>query len=205
MHATFLTIPSPFGGEPTSICGQILFVQVIQWYYWQESPGQQQGIELLTALAMVVFYRVYSDILAQWGMKLTHQGTCPLLPGAWNGLSAAHLSQIFEVENCPKAGFARMTYRYADHAVSSVRAVAWFSQAQSTGAILDDFMGMGHWKPMDASHTCHHDNCIIHVTYEFADINQDRKDCCKRAKAVRRAGRTVPHHCTKHNLYVWCR
>lgn len=52
---------------------------------------------------------------------------------------------------------------------------------------------------MDVSHTCHHNNCIIHVVYDPTHINQDRKSCCELARKLRREGQVIPKHCDKHN------
>ena len=52
---------------------------------------------------------------------------------------------------------------------------------------------------MDASHTCHHSSCIVHMVYNPAHVNQDRKSCCESARKLRRARQAIPKHCDKHN------
>lgn len=55
---------------------------------------------------------------------------------------------------------------------------------------------------MDASHTCHHDYCLIHVTYKAADVNMSRQDCCREARRLRQQNAAdVPEHCfiSKHD------
>ena len=50
---------------------------------------------------------------------------------------------------------------------------------------------------MDGSHLCHHEHCIVHLTYESADTNLDRWNCCLEARFLRQEGRKVPEHCGK--------
>ncbi|KAL8762038.1 MAG: hypothetical protein Q9184_001885 [Pyrenodesmia sp. 2 TL-2023] len=64
---------------------------------------------------------------------------------------------------------------------------------------LDNFLGCGPYQPMDASHLCHQDHCIVHVTYEAADINQDRKLCAERARNARKEGADIPRSCSRHS------
>jgi hypothetical protein len=51
---------------------------------------------------------------------------------------------------------------------------------------------------MQASHLCHHHLCIVHVVYESAEVNTDRKQCYQRAKFLRHEGLPVPPHCERH-------
>ena len=48
---------------------------------------------------------------------------------------------------------------------------------------LDNFVGCKAFKPMQASHLCHHHNCIVaeHITWEAYDANLDRKECHEEA------------------------
>ena len=44
---------------------------------------------------------------------------------------------------------------------------------------------------MNVFHLCHHKHCIIHVIYEFADFNQDRLQCFKKIKFLRKKKKFV--------------
>lgn len=135
---------------------------------------------------------MYRSLLAQWGVKPGHQGTCVLLPEDWRSAAPLDLMALFSFENRPFAGDRRAWYKHADHGTTMVRALSWFSKWPRTGLELDNFLGCGPYKPMDASHLCHHEHCILHVVYEPADINQSRKDCWRRARFLRQEGRPVP-------------
>jgi hypothetical protein len=52
---------------------------------------------------------------------------------------------------------------------------------------------------MDASHLCYHEHCIVHVVYESADINQNRKDCLRRALFLRQERRFISERCEMHD------
>jgi hypothetical protein len=45
----------------------------------------------------------FSSILAQWGVKPTHTGTCLLLPADWAALDPIRLAALFSPENYPHA------------------------------------------------------------------------------------------------------
>jgi hypothetical protein len=49
------------------------------------------------------FDRHFTTLLAQWGVKETHQGTCLLLPADWAALDPLRLASMFSAENCPFA------------------------------------------------------------------------------------------------------
>ena len=48
--------------------------------------GQQEGINWLTHAAKLRFEQHYETLLARWGVKPSHKGTCILLPEAWKAL-----------------------------------------------------------------------------------------------------------------------
>ena len=167
----------------------------------KKHPGQQQALDWLTACGKNKFDEKLAALLSQWGVKETYQGTCVLCPQEWSSLEPIHIMDLFDAEKCPFAGSGRLTYQYSDHATSFVRAAVWFRDEHwpRKGVELDNFLGGGPFKPMDASHLCHHDACIIHTTYEPAHINQDRKNCSIEAQSLRQQGLSVAERCDKHN------
>ena len=52
---------------------------------------------------------------------------------------------------------------------------------------------------MDASYTCYYNSCIVHIVFDPANINHDRKECCETAIRLRREGKPIPEHCEKYN------
>lgn len=108
---------------------------------------------------------------------------------------------VFDLENRPSEKVRCLKYHYAHHATTFARALVWFTQGiwPRSSLHLDNFMGYGPYQLMNASHTCHHDWCILHVTYEPVYINIDRKVCCESSRRMRREGREIPKHCDKHS------
>ena len=164
-------------------------------------PSQERGIYWLTTAGKERFENKRAVLLDKWGVKRAHTGTCVLCPEDWNPLKPTRIMELFNNERCPPAGSARLTYQYSDHQVKFARAAAWFEDRTwpRRGVDLDIFLGDGPYKPMDASHLCHHDDCIIHITYEPANVNQDRKRCRLRAQQMRQRGENVPEKCGEHN------
>ncbi len=161
--------------------------------------SQQRGLDWLTGAAQRKFDETYKTLLALWGVKPTHKGTCVLCPEDWKFLDPIDLMALFTTDNCPSLKAARAWYSYSDHATTLARSKAWFSQWPRSGVELDNLLGSGPYKPMDASHLCHQGHCIIHVVYEGADTNQDRESCRKEARFLRQDGRPVPESCAVHN------
>ncbi len=160
--------------------------------------AQQRGLEWLTGSGKSYFNSKFEHHLAQWGVRVGHTGTCVLLPEAWKAMQPMELLRVFENNDIHLRGMGRAQYSHSDHATTLARAAAWFMKWPRTGLELDNFLGGGPFKPMDASHTCHHEHCIVHVTYEPADVNLDRSDCCSQARLLRQDSRVVPEHCSKH-------
>jgi hypothetical protein len=81
------------------------------------------------------------------------------------------------------------------------RAIAWFADQDwpRNGLELDNFLGSGPYKPRQGSHLCHKHLCLIHVSFETAEDNKDRKECHLRAQFLRQEGLPVPKHCSKHD------
>lgn len=134
-------------------------------------------------------------------MRKAHKGTCVLCPEDWSSLDPMVIMKLFNNDKSPTAGSGRLSYQYKDHATAFVRARAWFSEESwpRIGIELDNFLEGGPFKPMDASHLCHHDDCIVHITWEPANINHDRKLCRALARYLRQQGGLVPECCNKYN------
>ena len=164
----------------------------------KKTPGQQRGIDWLTTSGKAHFESTLETLLAQWGVKPRHHGTCVLLPEDWKAMDPIDLMTVFRDHKPPSSGSSRAWYAYSDHATTLTRARAWYRRWPRTGVQLDNFLGCGPFKPMDGSHLCHQEHCIIHVVYESAAINLDRWNCCLRARFLRQDGRDVPTHCTEH-------
>ena len=164
----------------------------------KKTHGQQRAIDWLTAAGKAYFDSTHAMFLAQWGVKAGHRGTCVLLPEDWKAMDPVDLMETFDDYQLPSGGSGRAWYSYSDHATTLARALAWYGEPRR-GADLDNFIDCGPYKRKDGSHLCHHEHCIIHVTYELADINWDRWNCCLEARFLRQDGREVPEHCTKYS------
>lgn len=164
-------------------------------------PDQLRAITWLTKEGHDSFYRRHEYWLAIWGVGLSHDETCVLMPEDWKGADPMDLLTLFDLDNCPVGQSTRLRYQYGDHSTSHARSLGWYDKKlwPRSGEALDNFLSTGPFKPMDASHTCHHDCCIIHVTWEDAPTNQDRKYCHQLAKKLRREGKCPPKHCSRHN------
>lgn len=145
------------------------------------------------------FYAFYHALLALWGVSLQHKGTYVLAPEEWRSAAPLNLAAMVDPHNHPPMGAPRACYSYGDHATTLARALAWYAVWPRTGADLDVFLECGPFKPMDASYLCHHEHCIVHLTYEPANFNQARKECRRRAVFLRRERKPVPKCCTEHN------
>lgn len=164
----------------------------------KKTPEQQRGLAWLSASGKAHFNDNHGMLLAQWGVKAGHRGTCVLLPEDWKAMDPIDLMTTFENYNPPSGGSSRAWYSYSDHATTLARAAAWYGRWPRTGVELDNLLSCGPFKPMDGSHLCHHEHCIIHLTYESADTNMDRWNCCLEARFLRQDGRQIPEHCGKH-------
>ncbi|KAH8791671.1 hypothetical protein BGZ57DRAFT_922836 [Hyaloscypha finlandica] len=162
--------------------------------------NQQRAIAWITYAAKSHFDHHFSSILAQWGVKPTHTGTCLLLPADWAALDPIRLAALFSPENCPHAWADGVTYQYDDHTTSLTRATAWFADTHwpRDGSELVNFLGNGPYKPKQGSHLCHHHLCLTHLVFESVEENEDRKECHARAKFLRQEGLPIPRYCTKH-------
>ena len=166
----------------------------------KRSPGQPKGLDWLTQDAKAKFFTMYESLLAKWGRTTRHQGTCLLVPQDWIHSEPLDLMALFSIDNLPTAASRRAVYSHADHGVALARAKVWFDLVQRRGVDLDALLESHRsLRPMDASHLCHHEHCVIHLVYEPANVNQDRHECCSQAKFLRSERRMVPEHCTLHD------
>ena len=161
-------------------------------------PSQPKALDWQTTQGKVHFIEFEDEIFARWGQLRSHWSTCLLVCEDWRHSDPLDIMALFSPENMPPVGSPRAKYSYKDHGVSLARAKVWFEKLQRTAGDLDVLLNTGPFKPMDASHVCHHEHCIKHVVYEPAHINHDRQECCNRAKFLRSEGRDVPEHCTVH-------
>ena len=162
-------------------------------------PNQIRASDWLSYAAKEAFEQELAACLALWGVAPLHQGTCILIPENWKGLNPLDLESWFDLDNCPNSKVPRLRYQYSDHSTAFVRAKAWFQQWPRCGTELDNYLDTGSFKPMDGSHTYHHNSCIVHIVYEPADVNDNRKECCALAKRLRQEGTSIPEHCAAHN------
>ncbi len=161
--------------------------------------GQQRGLGWLSVEGKAHFESTLERLLAQWGVKAKHRGTCVLIPEDWKALDPIDLMAIFDDHQLPSGGSSRAWYSYSDHATTIARAAAWYGEWPRRGVELDNFLGCGPFKPKDGSHLCHQEHCIVHLVYESAAVNWDRRDCSHEALFLRQDGREVPESCTKHS------
>lgn len=158
---------------------------------------QQLGAEWLLLTAKEAFDRKYASLLSQWGVKSGYQGTCILCPEDWASADPTSLFDCLENET-PGVLRPRAWYSHAGHGTTLARARAWFQGWPRRGIELDNFMGYGPFRDMDASHLCHHGHCLVHLVLEEAPVNQSRNGCRDLAISLRRANQEIPALCSDH-------
>lgn len=163
--------------------------------------GQQKAIAWLGTPAKTDYDRVYANFVGRFGgVNPSHRGTCVLCPEDLRAVDPASLVDLVDPRRLPAGNSPRLTYRYSDHTTDFARATGWFNGPwPRTGVQLDNLIGCGLFEPMDASHLCHQEHCLVHLTYEAAHTNQDRKQCAAGARSARRAGTEVAARCSRHN------
>ena len=65
----------------------------------KKTLGQQRGLEWLSASGKAHFDDTHEMLLAQWGVKAGHRGTCVLLPEDWKALDPIDLMTTFRISN----------------------------------------------------------------------------------------------------------
>lgn len=164
------------------------------------TPNQQRGLDWLSSAARDKFANSWEGVLSSWGVRPSHKGTCVILPEAWKAMDPKDIMESFQDYEHPTSSDDRATWGFRDHSTTMARAAAWFLEDwPRRGGDLDNFLGCGPFRPMDAFHLCHHDHCLVHITYEGADINQDRTNCCNEARILRHNGADIPEHCMSHS------
>ncbi|KAL8883026.1 MAG: hypothetical protein Q9198_000064 [Flavoplaca austrocitrina] len=121
----------------------------------------------------------------RWGVQPDHHASCILICEDWRLLYPSDLKDSFSADSCPSTELSRCSYRYDGFSTTLPRATAWYSKWPRRGIELDNLNGTDYYKLMDASHLCHQEHCIVHITYEGADTNQDRKQCHEQARWMR--------------------
>ena len=66
-------------------------------------PLQQRAIGWITQAAKKHFDDYFTKLLARWGVKKTHQGSCILYPADFSSLDPLTLAGMFNAKNCPFA------------------------------------------------------------------------------------------------------
>ena len=61
----------------------------------KKTPGQQRGLDWLLAAGKAHFDDYHKMLLAQWGVKAGHRGTCVLLPKDWKAMNPTDLKEVF--------------------------------------------------------------------------------------------------------------
>ena len=146
------------------------------------------------------FLTRFAALLARWGVRIGHQGTCVPCPEKWRAADTLKLLDLMGSRQFPDVKTSRASYRNSDHTTTLARAAAWFVDWRPRrGVELDNFLGCGDHQKLDASHLCHHKFCLFHVILEPAPINQSRYECLDHAHFLRAEGHEVPECCTKHS------
>ena len=166
-------------------------------------PGQIQAIDWLRPKAKLQFDRELEVLIVRWGgVKPTHRGTCVLCPGSWASLKPADLGDIDDPEQLPTAQSEGMVFQFSDYSTSLERAAGWFQSEHwpHSGFDLDMFVGCDIDGPVDdASHLCHQEHCMVHITFESSEIKQDRQKCAEAAKQARSEQKDIPASCSRHD------
>lgn len=173
---------------------------------------QVRALDWLRHSTKEAFDKAHTDLLARFGgVKISHEGSCVLCPGDWACLKPEDLQHIESASMLPSRDSDRLMFQRGDHTTTFMRALAWFEHKSwpRNGIALDNFLSCGPFKPMDASHLCHQDHCVVsdHVVYESTETNQDRKLCRQYAMHLRGKSMDIPSHCTMHSppckMQVW--
>jgi len=92
----------------------------------KKSRGHQEDVDWLTFAAKARFDEVHALLLASWGVRPGHSGTCVLIPKKWNTGDPLDFVNEFIFKECPSRKYDLLSYKYSDHIVSFARALAWF-------------------------------------------------------------------------------
>ncbi|KAF2963285.1 hypothetical protein GQX73_g10292 [Xylaria multiplex] len=103
-------------------------------------PGQQRGLQWLSKGGKDSMDAFVTRIMASWGVKTTHSGTCIVWPQDWQALEPEALAGLLTFENTPPIDSDRSMYKHDDHMTTTARAIAWFAHWPRTGIQLDNFL-----------------------------------------------------------------
>lgn len=123
-----------------------------------------------------------------------------MIPEKWKNVDPMKLMALFDLDNCPHVDEPRLRYQYSDHCTTYARTLVWYLEWPRGGRDLDTSNETGTDAPMDASHLCHQNGCIVHLLYEAAHINESRKECCADARRFRQEKKEIPEFCSKHEV-----
>ena len=164
-------------------------------------PNQQRGIDWLKEAARTEFMDFHRSLLAQWGVGPGYTGTCVLVPEAYRDLKPLDIMAkvLRDGDSLATPGTPHVKFSMYDYETTVVRALAWYSEWPRYGCDLDNLTGSGEFAYEIASHTCHHDHCLVHTTYEPGGVILSRQRCCTDAHRLRQQNAAdVPEHCSRH-------
>lgn len=165
-------------------------------------PGQQIALDWLSENGKRYHDWIFEVLIGRWGgVKPIHRGTCVLCPDEWRLKTPSCLAPIRDPSLLPGPGAVPLVFSYSDYTTSFSRAAAWFQGGRwpRSGKEHDAFLGADKLEAMEASHTCHQQHCIVHLTYEQLDESLDRKRCALWARSLRHAGHSIPEKCHCHS------
>ncbi|KAI1734489.1 hypothetical protein F4680DRAFT_453889 [Xylaria scruposa] len=208
--STLLSIPqSPPAGGAANMgteqwLGRARFRDVMPAYDAPSSrkyPGQQKGLQWLSRGGKDSMDAFVTRMMASWGVRTTHSGTCIVWPQDWQALEPETVAGLLTFENTPLIDSDRSMYAHDDHITTTARAIAWFAHWPRTGVQLDNFLEVGPYQRNDGSHRCHNPLCInpSHLVLEPTWYNIGRQACQKRASFLRGQGCEVPPECHLHD------
>ncbi|KAL9022841.1 MAG: hypothetical protein Q9180_008546 [Flavoplaca navasiana] len=168
----------------------------------EKNPGQSKAIDWRRLEGKRCFDLEFAKTLVRLGgVKSNHRGTCVLGTDDFRLWGPSGILYDTRPEQLPGPHSNPMMYEYSDYRTEFVRAAAFFRSDHwpHTGFSFDNFLGVRLYRVMVASHLCHQDHCLIHVTYETVETKRDRERCAEWAKAARCGGQEVPPACSVHN------
>ncbi|KAL8854852.1 MAG: hypothetical protein Q9221_000358 [Calogaya cf. arnoldii] len=165
-------------------------------------PDQERAVSWIMSTTRNKFREMFEILHSSWGVGPDHKGTCVMVTEATKAIDPVDIMRSFHKYATPTSNDDRATWGSGDHSTTIARAAVWLlTHWPRRGRELDNFIGCGDDQPMDASHRCHQDHCVVlaHLVYESAHINQDRNRCCSEARIMRQNDAEIPEHCSEHD------